>query len=57
MSSSLLFASGDICSHVNKGYPKLVEQAVEFKLQFENADFNAGGYSVWKLYTGKIRTL
>jgi len=52
-----LFASGDICSHVNKGYPKLVEQAVEFKLQFENADFNAGGYSVWKLYTGKIRTL
>jgi hypothetical protein len=55
--SSLLFALGDICSHENKGYPKLVEQAVEFKLQFANADFIAGKHSVWKLYTGKIRTV
>ena len=49
--------SVEICSHENKGYPELVEQAVKFKLQFENADLIAGGHSVRKLYTGKIRTV
>lgn len=33
--------SVDICCHENKGYPELVEQAVKFKLQFENADLIA----------------
>lgn len=44
------------CSHENKRYTELVEQAVKFKLQFENADLIAGGHFLWKLYTSKIRT-
>ena len=30
------------CSYENKRYPELVEEAVKFKLQFENADLIAG---------------
>jgi len=44
------------CSHENKCYPELDEQAVKFKLQFENADLIAGGHFVWKLYTSKIKS-
>jgi len=46
--------SVDVCSIENKGYPELVEQAVKFKLQFENANLIAGGHSVCKLYISKL---